>query len=70
MAELLMVAAVMGLLWMMVVSGAIFYGIWRMVQNERQREVSRAIEWERFDSQDKREFEKSLAAGRGWSGME
>ena len=60
----LMAVAVIGIFWMMAITGLMFYGIYRMIQKDHLRRVNKTTEWEVFDSDDKRQVESPYAASR------
>mgnify|MGYP003655006622 CR=1 FL=1 len=63
----LMAVAVIGILWMMAITGLISYGIYRMIQKDHKRRVNRATEWEHFDSDEKKQFESTYVTSEsGW----
>jgi hypothetical protein len=59
-----MAVMMIGVFWMMAITGLLFYAIYRMIQKDHLRRVNKATEWEVFDSDDKKQFESTYAANQ------
>ena len=60
----LMAVMMIGVFWMMAITGLLFYAIYRMIQKDHLRRVNKATEWEVFDSDDREQFESTYAANQ------